>query len=65
MPSNDAGLQGLGRVPPDGMIAAGGRDGDRSSVDLGSLVGDQYTFGGGTTVLADRDEEWLAGASVP
>ncbi len=55
----------IGTVSPDGMIAAVGKDGERSAVDLGSLVGDQYAFGGGIAVLADRDDEEPASPSAP
>ena len=55
----------IGTVSPDGMIAAVGKDGEPSAVDLGSLVGDQYAFGGGIAVLADRDDEEPASPSAP
>ena len=55
----------IGTVSPDGMIAAVGNDGKQSEVDLGSLVGDQYAFGGGIALLADRDVEEPASPSAP
>ncbi|RLE20686.1 MAG: hypothetical protein DRJ65_17685 [Acidobacteria bacterium] len=55
----------IGTVSPDGQIAAVGRDGELSAVDLGSLVGDQYALGGGIALLADRDVEEPASPSAP
>jgi len=55
----------IGTVSPDGMIAAVGSDGEQSRVDLGSLVGDQYAFGGGIALLADRDVEEPGSPSAP
>jgi len=55
----------IGTVSAEGRIAAVGSKTADPGIDIGSLLGDQYAFGGGITVLSDRDAEEPASPSAP